>query len=163
MQFQFRLRLGNRLEVRGHDDCCKQECTCLPLSNEDWDFERADSTYPIVLPHYFAHMLKHPKRNIHEEQTHIHKWIPKFKGAELLVDPKKELADGWGLYFEEGWAIEDVITLVGLIFIISFVFLVCYSKYKSDVSAASGVSSWMMTAISAFIAVLVVRAGSMMM
>jgi hypothetical protein len=106
-------------------------------------------------------MLKHPKMDIDQNQTHIYRWIPKLKGAALAVDPKKELAEGWGLYFEEGWDINDIMTVFGLVFIASLVFLVCWSKYTSDVSAASGVSSYMITVAGIAISLLVIRAGSM--
>jgi hypothetical protein len=153
--------MGNRLEVRDHNDCCKTTCNCLPPPTcQDYDFERVDD-YPIIPPRAFAHMLKHPKRDIHEDQTHIYRWIPKLRGTALAVDAKKELAEGWGLYFEEGWDLNDIMTLFGLIFIASLVFLVCWSKYTSDVSAASGVSSYMITVAGIAISLLVIRAGSM--
>jgi hypothetical protein len=89
------------------------------------------------------------------------KSLPKRKGTTLDVDPKTELVDAWGLYFEEGWDPNDIMTLFGLVFIVSLIFLVCWSKYTSDVSAASGVSSYMITVAGIAISLLVIRAGNM--
>ncbi|CAN9142311.1 unnamed protein product [Alternaria sp. RS040] len=159
----FKLRMGNRLEVRDHRDCCKASCNCLPpRDHPDYDFAcPLDITYPVIPPRAFAHMLKHTRRDVHEDQTHICRWVPKRKGTTLDVDPKTELADAWGLYFEEGWDPNDIMTLFGLVFVASLVFLVCWSKYTSDVSAASGVSSYMITVASIAISLLVIRAGNM--
>jgi hypothetical protein len=160
---QFKLRMGNRLEVRDHRDCCKASCSCLPpRDHPDYDFAcPLDSTYPVIPPRAFAHMLKHTIRDVHEDQTHIYRWVPKRKGTTLDVDPKTELADAWGLYFEEGWDPNDIMTLFGLVFVVSLIFLVCWSKYTSDVSAASGVSSYMITVAGIAISLLVIRAGNM--
>ncbi|KAB2110275.1 hypothetical protein AG0111_0g1480 [Alternaria gaisen] len=159
----FKLRMGNRLEVRDHRDCCKASCNCLPpRDHPDYDFAcPLDSTYPVIPPRAFAHMLKHTRRDVHEDQTHIYRWVPKRKGTTLDVDPKTELADAWGLYFEEGWDPNDIMTLFGLVFVVSLVFLVCWSRYTSDVSAASGVSSYMITVAGIAISLLVIRAGNM--
>ncbi|KAI5374350.1 hypothetical protein J4E82_006920 [Alternaria postmessia] len=129
---------------------------------ENYDFAcPLDSTYPVIPPRAFAHMLKHTTRDVHEDQTHIYRWVPKRKGTILDVDPKTELADAWGLYFEEGWDPNDIMTLFGLVFVVSLIFLVCWSKYTSDVSAASGVSSYMITVAGIAISLLVIRAGNM--
>ncbi|CAI9637395.1 unnamed protein product [Alternaria burnsii] len=159
----FKLRMGNRLEVRDHRDCCKASCNCLPpRDHPDYDFAcPLNSTYPVIPPRAFAHMLKHTRRDVHEDQTHISRWVPKRKGTTLDVDPETELADAWGLYFEEGWDPNDIMTLFGLVFVASLVFLVCWSKYTSDVSAASGVSSYMITVAGIAISLLVIRAGNM--
>ncbi|KAH6863015.1 hypothetical protein B0T12DRAFT_1488 [Alternaria alternata] len=159
----FRLRMGNRLEVRDHRDCCKASCNCLPpRDHPDYDFAcPLDSTYPVIPPRAFAHMLKHTTRDVHEDQTHIYRWVPKRKGTTLDVDPKTELTDAWGLYFEEGWDPNDIMTLFSLVFVVSLIFLVCWSKYTSDVSAASGVSSYMITVAGIAISLLVIRAGNM--
>ncbi|KAH8635951.1 hypothetical protein IG631_07785 [Alternaria alternata] len=160
---QFKLRMGNRLEVRDHRDCCKASCSCLPpRDHPDYDFAcPLDSTYPVIPPRAFAHMLKHTRRDVHEDQTHIYRWVPKRRGTTLDVDPKTELADAWGLYFEEGWDPNDIMTLFGLVFVVNLIFLVCWSKYTSDVSAASGVSSYMITVAGIAISLLVIRAGNM--
>ncbi|CAN9081295.1 unnamed protein product [Alternaria alternata] len=159
----FKLRMGNRLEVRDHRDCCKASCNCLPPPDHpDYDFAcPLDSTYPVIPPRAFAHMLKHTRRDVHEDQTHIYRWVPKRKGTALDVDPKTELADAWGLYFEEGWDPNDIMTLFGLVFVVSLIFLVCWSRYTSDVSAALGVSSYMITVAGIAISLLVIRAGNM--
>jgi hypothetical protein len=52
-------------------------------------------------------------------------------------------------------------TLFSLVFVVSLIFLVCWSKYTSDVSAASGVSSYMITVAGIAISLLVIRAGNM--
>ncbi|RYN24956.1 hypothetical protein AA0112_g8843 [Alternaria arborescens] len=160
---KFILRMGNRLEVRDHRDCCKTSCNCLPpRDHPDYDFAcPLDSTYPVIPPRAFAHMLKHTRRDVHEDQTHIYRWVPKRRGTTFDVDPKTELADAWGLYFEEGWDPNDIMTLFGLVFVVSLIFLVCWSKYTSDVSAASGVSSYMITVAGITISLLVIRAGNM--
>jgi hypothetical protein len=148
------------LEVRDHDPCCKQGCSCMPPPNNlDYSFEPAfdPSDWPVVAPKTLAHLLKDPDI-AHEDQNEISSWIPKRKGEELVVAPGKQSVEGWGLYFEKGWEAHDIVVLVLVVFIASLVFLICWAALRSDVSAAAGVSGYMVGTLSLLIAMVVFRA-----
>lgn len=156
------------MEVRDHDQSCKEGCKCLP-SSDPWEPEFGKYQYqpkpdfkdwPIVTPKTLAHLLKDPGMAA-KDQNEIFSWTPKRKGGELIVPSGRQSVDGWGLYFREDWCFSSIATLIAGVFLASFVFLICWSRYTSDVSAASGVSSYMITAATLAISLLLIKAGSM--
>ena len=87
--------------------------------------------------------------------------IPKRRLGRLEVDyPKEQFTEGWGLYFEEGWEIHDIFALTIIAVLPSLIFLILWSVYKLDVSAASGVASYIVSVIVLFSGLVVTGAGT---
>ncbi|CAI6335686.1 unnamed protein product [Periconia digitata] len=157
---KFRLPMGGSVELRAHNPCCIQPhvCECLPPPSRVEPSKDAEyrcepvpsSVWPPIDPHYLSHLFKDPTC-INENDTWILDQLPKRTRGELQGKVGKP-ADGWGIYYEEGWD-RDIITLVVvLLFIVSsLVFGVTWSYFKMDVQGAFGVSSYMMASCAAMI------------
>jgi len=126
--------------------------------NAEYEFTWSRTSWPILAPSFFAHLLKHPEE-ICDQQTEIFPWVPKRKLGELGIEGRKQSTHGWGLYFEEGWAVDEIMMLVFLAFAASLVFLISWSKLTSDVSAASGVSAYMIAAVVMVVTLVISKTG----
>ena len=60
-----------------------------------------------------------------------------------------------GLHLGEGWEAHDIVALVLVVSIASLVFLIGWAALRSDVSAAAGVSEYMVGTLSLLIAMVV--------
>ncbi|KAF1831737.1 hypothetical protein BDW02DRAFT_38240 [Decorospora gaudefroyi] len=152
---KFRLLICGSAEVRHHNPCCTSTnpkiCECIPpaskiepASNAEYRCIRTD-TWPPVGPRYLAHILKCPKR-IDERQTWILNLVPKRTCGEL-GGGTDEPAEGWGLYFEEGWDVDIILGIIIFMIVLgSLMFGVCWTVFESDIQGAFGVSGYMITA-----------------
>ena len=94
--------------------------------------------------------------------SEIDSWIldqlPKRAHGELHGKPRQP-ADGWGIYYQEGWDKESVALAVMVVFIVaSLIFGVLWSHFKMDVQGAFGVSAYMVTACGIFVSYAAVKA-----
>ena len=104
------------------------------------------------------HMLKCPNK-INEKSTWIYNLAPKRTLGELMAGIDQP-TDGWGLYFQEGWDFDLIITISFVIFIVgSLLFGVCWSALESDIQGAFGVSAYMITACGLIVAFVVSKMG----
>lgn len=163
---KFRLPMGGSVELRAHDPCCVQPqlCECIPPPSRVEPSPSAEyrcipgppSVWPPIDPNYLSHLFKEPSC-INENDTWILDQLPKRLKGELVGKLGKP-ADGWGIYYEEGWD-RDIITLVLVSMFIasSLVFGVTWSCFKMDVQGAFGVSAYMMAACTAIISCIAMR------
>jgi len=105
-------------------------------------------------------MLKKPNE-INPNQTWIYNLVPKRLVGELTgTGGYGQPREGWGLYFQEGWDIDLIITISFVVFILgSLLFAVCWSVLEHDVQGAFGVSAYMVTACGLFVAFVVNKTG----
>lgn len=110
----------------------------------------------LVSSRILLHMLKSPEC-INEEDTWIHDQIPKRICGKLRGD-RGSPAEGWGLYFEEGWDVDAVLcfAVVSLV-LASLLFGICWNVLEKDIQGAFGVASYVVT-LSGMIIALIVRA-----
>lgn len=95
---------------------------------------------------------------MNENDTWILDQLPKRTCGELKGKAGQP-AEGWGIYYQEGWD-KDIITLVvfAVFLVASLVFGVLWSKYKMDVQGAFGVSAYIMAACGIAISLVAMRA-----
>jgi hypothetical protein len=101
-------------------------------------------------------LLYHPSE-AHEDDTWILNQLPK-RICGLLQGAPGEPAQGWGVYYREGWDRELITLAIFLILVLAtLLFGVLWSKYKFDVQGAFGVSAWVATLGGILITLLVPR------
>lgn len=110
-------------------------CDCLPPALKIEPFPNAEyrclvptwlDTWPPVGPKHLAHLIKCPGI-IDEKQTWIYDLIPKRLHNKLTGYTDKP-SEGWGLYFEEGWDVDSMVTISFILFVVaSLLFGICYS------------------------------------
>jgi hypothetical protein len=95
---------------------------------------------------------------VHESDTWILNQLPKRTCGELAGRIGVP-AEGWGIYYQEGWD-RDVITLAILVVFIvaSLLFGVLWSRYRFDVQGAFGVSAYMIACCAVLVPFAVTRA-----
>lgn len=77
-----------------------------------------------------------------------------------MDDTKEQSVEGWGLYFEEGWDAHDIMVVLVIATLASLLFLILWSVFMSDVSAASGVAAYIIAVTFPLFGFVVTRAGS---
>ncbi|KAF2275962.1 uncharacterized protein EI97DRAFT_61766 [Westerdykella ornata] len=156
---KFRLPMGGSVEIRPHNMCCRDfACECLPPESIVEPAPQAEyrcrpippRTSPPVLPEYLAHLFASPEC-VNEHDTWILDQLPKRKCGRLL-GKVGEPAEGWGIYYQEGWDRDKITLVCFVVFLLgSLVFGILWSRFKMDVQGAFGVAAYMVT----FCAVLV--------
>lgn len=168
---KFRLPLGGSVDVRHHDPCCvtvstatQPACECIPPKGKVEPSPSAEyrcipgppATYPPVPPEYLKSLFTCPS-NVHEQDTWILDQLPKRICGELQGKAGQP-ADGWGIYYQEGWDFDVIILFVFVIFFVaSLLFGVLWSTFKFDVQGAFGVSAYIMTASGILVTLLASR------
>ncbi|KAH7079112.1 hypothetical protein BKA63DRAFT_258683 [Paraphoma chrysanthemicola] len=168
---KFRLPLGGSVDVRHHDPCClaissatQTGCECIPPKGKVEPSPEAEyrcipgppATYPPVPPEYLKSLFMCPT-NVHEQDTWILDQLPKRICGELQGRAGQP-ADGWGIYYQEGWDFDVIISFVFVIFFLaSSLFGVLWSVFKYDVQGAFVVSAYMITASGILVAVFASR------
>lgn len=162
---QFRLSLGGNVEIRFHEPCCLGRlCECLPPEHMVRPSPQAEYrcipgpplTYPPVLPDYLMHLFTSPSC-IDEEETSILSRLPRRICGELC-GKSDEPAEGWGIYYQEGFDRDKIVWSVAVVFLLgSFIFGVLWSTFKMDIQGAFGVSAWWVTICGILIALVAIR------
>jgi hypothetical protein len=160
---------GGAVEVRHHNECCKQDCTCIPpaslvqpSNNAEYECNLTGPLRygPPILPEVLAHFYSSPSC-ISERATAVLDRLPKRITGELQ-EPVKEPTEGWGVYFHEGWD-SDIITL--LVFVMfsagSLIFGILWSYLKMDVQGAFGVSAYVLTAGAILVSLVTMKANKL--
>ena len=95
---------------------------------------------------------------INDQETWVLEQLPKRTAGELL-EPTGPPAEGWGVYYQEGLDFDTIIAVVFVVFLLaSLLFAVLWTKFKMDVQGAFGVSSYVITAVGIFLAMVASRA-----
>jgi hypothetical protein len=157
---KFRLPIGGRVDVRDHDLYCMSTsnatqlaCECIPPKTKVEPSPSAEyrcipgppATYPPIPPEYLKSLFTCPS-NVHEKDTWILDQVPRRICGELQGTIGRP-ADGWGIYYQEGWDFDIIIFLIFILFLMaSLLFGVLWSKFHFDIQGAFGVSAYMMTA-----------------
>lgn len=166
---KFNLFAGGSVEVRHHSHCCENICECIPPQSRVEPSDQAEyrckpagplRSGPPILSDILEHFFSRPSC-IPEHNVSILNRLPKRICGELqgsMVEP----AEGWGIYFQEGWD-GDIITMVAFtIFLIgSLLFGVLWSCFKMDLQGAFGVSAYIMTANAIVISLVATKAGKL--
>lgn len=163
---KFNLFAGGSVEVRHHSHCCENICECIPPQSRVEPSDQAEyrckpagplkggpPVLPDILEHFFARPSCIPEHNIS-----ILNRLPKRICGELQGSAG-EPAEGWGIYYQEGWDGDIITMLVFAMFLIgSLLFGVLWSCLKMDVQGAFGVSAYIITANAIFISLVAMRA-----
>lgn len=110
-----------------------------------------------MLPDYLMHLFTSPSC-INENETWILDQLPRRICGELY-GKSHEPAEGWGIYYQEGWDRDKITWIVAVLFLLgSLIFGVLWSKFKMDVQGAFGVSAWWVAVCGIFMALVAPRA-----
>ncbi|KAF1953588.1 hypothetical protein CC80DRAFT_494485 [Byssothecium circinans] len=157
---------GGSVEVRHHSGCCKNFCECIPPQSRVEPSNQAEyrcspagplAGGPPIDPKFLQHFFIRPSC-IPESSTSILNKLPKRICGELQGSAS-EPAEGWGIYFQEGWNGDIIMTLVFILFLMgSLLFGALWACLKMDLQGAFGVSAYMMTANTILISLVAARA-----
>lgn len=168
---KFRLPIGGSVDVRHHNPCCvaasvgSVTCECIPPLPKVEPSPGAEyrcipgppATYPPIPPEYLSSLFTCPT-DVHEEDTWILDQLPKRTCGQLQGQIGKP-AEGWGIYYQEGWD-RDIITLaILMIFVVaSLLFGILWSRFQYDIQGAFGVSAYIVASCAVIIPVIATRA-----
>ncbi|KAF2856967.1 hypothetical protein T440DRAFT_474292 [Plenodomus tracheiphilus IPT5] len=168
------LPAGGSVDVRQHNPCCAalpaapSACECVPPKAKVEPSPTAEyrcipgppATIPPISPEYLASLLTCPTE-VHEQDTWILNQLPK-RICGKLQGQLGQPAEGWGIYYQEGWDRDLIIMIIFVLFLVgSLLFGVLWSRYHFDVQGAFGVSAYMVAASAGIITVVVTRAEKM--
>ncbi|KAI8938042.1 hypothetical protein NX059_005714 [Plenodomus lindquistii] len=168
---KLRLPIGGSVDVQDHSSHCTilpagpTACECIPPLAKVEPSPTAEyqcvpgppATQPPIPPQYFASLFTCPT-DIHEEDTWILDQLPK-RICGKLQGRIGQPAEGWGIYYEEGWDRDLIILVIFSLFLLgSLLFGILWSRYHFDVQGAFGVSAYMITASAGVMTVIVTRA-----
>lgn len=168
---KFRLPLGGSVDVRHHDPCCvsaitQSGCECIPPKEKVEPSPTAEyrcvpgppATYPPVPPEYLRSIFTCPN-DVDEKDTWILNQLPK-RICGQLQGQIGQPADGWGIYYAEGFDGELIAWFAFMIFTLgSLLFGVLWWKLHFDLQGAFGVSAYMATLCTMIISLVALRAG----
>lgn len=162
---KFRLPMGGSVDVQHHLYCIADPanwkyCECTPPPNKvGVEYEYSPSppkTHPPIPPEYLASLFT-CATDVHEEDDWILNQLPK-RTCGVLQGQKGQPAEGWGIYFLEGWDREIISLLILFIFFLaSLLFGVLWWKFQFDLQGGFGVSAYMMAVCTIVISVVVTR------
>ncbi|KAF1971837.1 hypothetical protein BU23DRAFT_645778 [Bimuria novae-zelandiae CBS 107.79] len=116
---------GGSVEARHHAKCCQDLCTCIPdhslVEPSDKAEYRCNPAGPLrsgppILPDILGHFFSSPGCILYHDTSILNR-LPKRICGELQGSVG-EAAEGWSLYFEEGWNSDGITTLVFVIFLV---------------------------------------------
>ncbi|RYO23747.1 hypothetical protein AA0111_g8946 [Alternaria arborescens] len=162
---KFRLPMGGSVDVQHHLYCIADPanwkyCECTPPPNKvGVEYEYSPSppkTHPPIPPEYLASLFT-CATDVHEEDDWILNQLPK-RTCGVLQGQKGQPAEGWGIYFLEGWDREIISLLILFIFFLaSLLFGVLWWNFQFDLQGGFGVSAYMMAVCTIVVSVVVTR------
>jgi hypothetical protein len=96
------------------------------------------------------HMFAYPQC-IDPNDTYVLEQVPR-RTCGRLEGKVKQHAEGWGLYLQEGPDIQILAALVIIVLVASVLFVILWSYFMHDVQGASGVGSYIVSAVMALVA-----------
>ncbi|KAF2621164.1 hypothetical protein BU25DRAFT_463894 [Macroventuria anomochaeta] len=174
---KFHLPMGNSVIIRPHGVSCAplnnlsassntMACGCLPPKDKVEPCDSAEyqchpvppSTFPPVTPEHLNSLF-----TCQEQPNQISRWIvnqiPKRKWGELFGNMNQP-AEGWGIYYEEGWDPARIAIVVFVLLSGSLLFSILWTTLKDDIQGAFGVGAWMVGIGGALLAVIVTQVDS---
>jgi hypothetical protein len=174
---KFHLPMGNNVIIRPHGVSCipldnlttttpTAMCECLPPRTRVEPTDTAEyhcqpvppKTFPPVPPEYLLSLF-----TCQEQPHQMSRWIveqlPKRKWGELFGKPEQP-AEGWGIYYKEGWDTGLIAIVVFSLLSASLLFSVLWTTLRDDIQGAFGVGAWMVGIGGALLAVIVTQADS---
>lgn len=176
---KFHLPMGNSVIIRPHGVSCvplgsvshnpttSEMCECLPPRAKVEPIDTAEyhcqpvppKTFPPVPPEYLLSLF-----TCHDKPHPMSRWIveqlPKRKWGELFGKPDQP-AEGWGIYYKEGWDPGMIAIFVFLLLLASLLFGVLWTTLREDIQGAFGVASWVVAIGGALLAVIVTQVDNM--
>ncbi|UPX10023.1 uncharacterized protein EKO05_0000699 [Ascochyta rabiei] len=175
---KFHLPMGSSVIIRPHGVSCipldsissssaTTMCECLPPKARVEPINTAEyqcypvppKTFPPVPPEYLRSLFTCHKEP-HPMSTWIIQQLPKRKWGELFGQPDQP-AEGWGIYYKEGWDPGMIAIFVFLLLLASLLFGILWTALRSDIQGAFGVASWIVAIGGALLAVIVTQVDNM--
>jgi hypothetical protein len=172
---RFTLPMGDKVIIRAHGEACAMNagqtpppscCECLPPKarvepklTAEYDCDASiTGTYPPVPPDFLLQYF-----NSEDERPELDPWIvgllPKRRWGELWGRPNQP-AEGWGIYYKEGWDPDTIVLFAFVLLSASLLFGVLWTTVRDDIQGAFGLSSWMVAMGGAMMAVIATQAES---
>jgi hypothetical protein len=82
--------------------------------------------------------------------------LPKRTKGKLAVKPIGR-TPGWGIFFEEGWDLAKISSIVVLVVLGSLLFGLLWAVLKKDAQGAFGISAWWATVCSCILALFAIK------
>ncbi|KAJ8114613.1 hypothetical protein OPT61_g3548 [Boeremia exigua] len=168
---KFYLPLGDSVIIIPHDTTCAptglSTCECLPPRDRVEPPATAEykcrpvppKTFPPIPPEYLLSFFTCRKQP-HEASRWMVEQFPKRSRGELFGGAEQP-AEGWGIYYKEGWDPKMIARFVLGLLLVSMVFGVVWTVEKADIQGAFGVASWIVGVGGALLAVLVTSVNSL--
>lgn len=175
---RFHLPLGDSVIILPHETACvpavntpgtqggSQSCECLPPRNRVEPDDTAEykcrpvppKVFPPIPPEYLLAFFT-CRKEPHELSTWMVEQFPKRKRGTLFGSSDQP-AEGWGIYYKEGWNPKMIARFILGLLLASLVFGIVWTQVKSDIQGAFGVASWIVGVGGALLAVIVTSANS---
>jgi hypothetical protein len=146
--------LNAHVDIHPHSIYCdKNHCICLPPKakvepepNYEYVCKPVPARHsPPVGENYMMHLFFAPEC-IDPSQVWVFNQMPKRTSSRLIAQPDAP-AEGWGLYFQEGWNWAKITTFVLTLFVGgSLIFGLLYAVLKKDLQTAFTIATYWFTA-----------------
>jgi hypothetical protein len=161
---KFNLPVGNTVIIRDHKSYCDaiaagpRDCQCIPppamvepaLNAQYRCIPGPPATYPPVPSEHLLLMLSNPEE-VDENDDWILQQLPK-RVCGKLQGQAGQPAEGWGVYYQEGWDRDLISVMIFLVFLVaSVLFGALWSVFKFDIQGAFGISAYMVAVCAALI------------
>ncbi|KAF3045542.1 hypothetical protein E8E12_009520 [Didymella heteroderae] len=172
------LPMGNNVIIYPHGVSCTPlgslpittptaMCECLPPRARVEPTDTAEyhcqpvppKTFPPVPPEYLLSLFTCQEQS-HQMSRWIVEQLRKRTWGELFGKPEQP-AEGWGIYYREGWDTGLIAIVVFLLLFASLLFSILWATLKDDIQGAFGVGAWMVGIGGALLAVIVTQADGM--
>jgi hypothetical protein len=142
----------------------QKNCYCIPPPKKvgvEYDYRPSPpKTHPPISPEYLASWFTCTKdipKVDKDQECWILNRLPK-RTCGVLEGRKEDPAEGWGIYFVEGWDRATITLTIFVIFLVaSLLFGVLWSKFQFDIQGGFGVSAYIGTVCTLLIAVIVTQ------
>ena len=157
--------MSGKVDIHPHSIYCdNRSCICVPPKSKvepepDSEYRCAPipaTRIPPIGENYMKHLFSSPDC-INSSQVWVYNQIPKRTRGQLIARPEAP-AEGWGLYFQEGWYWPMIWALVLTLFLGgSLIFGVLYAVFRKDAQSAFGIASYWITAATLLIGYLATK------
>ncbi|XPS71572.1 hypothetical protein M3J09_003751 [Ascochyta lentis] len=161
---KFNLPIGSTVIVRDHNSNCVANiasligCECIPPPGIVEPAPNAQyrcipgppATYPPVPSEYLLLMFSNPNE-VELTDDWVLRQLPK-RTCGRLQGQAGQPAEGWGVYYQEGWDRDLISVMIFTVFLIaSVLFGALWSMFKFDIQGAFGIAAYMVAVCAALI------------